>query len=102
MRQVWRDEVAPSLAELEELVREATWRQVFFDSVSGDLRLYAGPATALAVASATEVSTAVAAVVGVGAPVLKLAATKREREKAAARHELFYLRELGARLGRRT
>ncbi len=102
LQQVWREEVAPALAELEELVREASWRKVFFDTVSGDLKLYAGPLSAIAAASLTDVSSAVAAVTGVGAPLLKLAVVKKERQRAAESHEFFYLQEVGRRLRKQT
>ena len=40
---VWRSRIAPALNELDELVREASLRSVFFGDVLGDLSSYAGP-----------------------------------------------------------
>ena len=44
---IWMTEVAPALAELEDLSRQGQLREVFFDDVSGKLTTYAGPAIAL-------------------------------------------------------
>jgi hypothetical protein len=38
---VWRTRVAPALNELDELIREASLRSVFFGDVLGDLSSYA-------------------------------------------------------------
>ncbi len=100
VQSVWAADVAPALIEVEELVREASWRSVFFNDVAGDLRTYAGPVLALLSTTVANFSSAVSAVVGLGPAALSVASHKARLSKAARQHDFFYLRELDRRLQR--
>lgn len=98
--QVLRAKVWPALAELEELVREASLRRVFFAHVTGDLSAYAGPLLGLATAASGTLPGLVSAAVGVAAPVVSTLGSRREKSRVVRRHEYFFVREADRRLRR--
>jgi hypothetical protein len=95
---IWRSQAEPALHELDELVREARLRDVFFRDVSGDLSAYAGPLFALATAATGRVSDLVSAAIAAVTPALATLAHYRKRRLAVRSHDWFFLHEVGKRL----
>lgn len=98
---ILRTKVWTALAELEELVREATFRQVFFRDVAGDLSTYAGPIIGLGTAMSDTLPTLVSATVSTVTPLVASISHGSQRRREAKRHEFFFVHEAARRLGAR-
>jgi hypothetical protein len=97
---VWRARVAPALNELDELVREASLRSVFFGDVLGDLSSYAGPAIGIGAALSNALPALASAAIAAASPAASTLAHRREKRRALRRHDFLFLREAGMRLTR--
>lgn len=100
--QILRMKVWPALAELEELVREASFRQVFFRDVTGDLSAYAGPLIGLGTAMSDTLPALMSAAIGAVTPLAASVSHGTERRREVRRHEFFFVHEAGRRLRRQT
>jgi hypothetical protein len=65
---VWRSRIAPALNELDELVREASIRSVFFGDVLGDLSSYAGPVIGIGAALSQALPALASAAIAAASP----------------------------------
>lgn len=99
VEQALRVQVWPALAELEELVREASFRQIFFRDVAGDLTAYSGPLIGLGVALSDSMPGLLSVAVGVATPFAASVAHRADKRRAIAEHRFFFVRESGRRLG---
>ena len=97
---VWRSRIAPALNELDELVREASLRNVFFGDVLGDLSSYAGPVIGIGAALNDALPALASAAIAAASPAVSTLAHWREKRRALRRHDFLFLREAGMRLTR--
>jgi hypothetical protein len=97
---VWRTRVAPALNELDELVREASLRSVFFGDVLGDLSSYAGPVIGVGAALSQALPALASAAIAAASPAASTLAHWREKRRALRRHDFLFLHEAGMRLAR--
>jgi hypothetical protein len=95
---VWRTRVAPALNELDELIREASLRSVFFGDVLGDLSSYAGPAIGIGAALTQALPALASAAIAAASPAASTVAHWREKRRALRRHDLLFFREAASRL----
>lgn len=98
--QILRAQVLPALAELEELVREASLRQVFFRDVAGDLSSYAGPLIGLGTAMADALPGLFSAAEEVATPLAATVAHTAEKRSAVSKHRFFFVREAAQQMRR--
>jgi hypothetical protein len=94
----WRSEIAPAIEEIEELVREKSFRQLFFYDSLGHLETYAGPGIGLGVAQALDVALWLGGAVGAASAACGRAVAdyiKSRREIAS--HDFFFLYEVERR-----
>jgi hypothetical protein len=97
---VWRTRVAPALNELDELVREASLRSIFFGDVLGDLSSYAGPVIGIGAALSQALPALTSAAIAAASPTASTLAHWREKRRALRRHDFLFLHEAGTRLTR--
>jgi hypothetical protein len=97
---VWRTRVAPALNELDELVREASLRSVFFGDVLGDLSSYAGPVIGIGAALSQALPALASTAIAAASPTASTLAHWREKRRALRRHDFLFLHEAGTRLTR--
>lgn len=88
---VWTNEVAPALAELEELSRQSRLREVFFDDVSGKLTTYAGPAIALVGGSIANAPLYAQGAIAAAGPLLAGMSAQRMRRRIMKSRDFYFL-----------
>jgi hypothetical protein len=87
---VWRSRIAPALNELDELVREASLRSVFFGDVLGDLSSYAGPVIGIGAALSQALPALASAAIAAASPTASTLAHWREKRRALRRHDFLF------------
>jgi hypothetical protein len=97
---VWRSRIALALNELDELVREASLRSVFFGDVLGNLSSYAGPVIGIGAALSQALPALASAAIAAASPTASTLAHWREKRRALRRHDFLFLREAEMRLTR--
>lgn len=98
---VWRTRVTPALDELEQLVREASLRSVFFNDALGDLSVYAGPLIGIGTAVSHALPTLASAAIAGASPVASTFSHRGERRRSLRKHDFLFLHEAARRLDRR-
>lgn len=97
---IWRSRIAPALNELDELVREASLRSIFFGDVLGDLSSYAGPVIGIGTALSQALPALASAAITAPSPTASTLAHWREKRRALRRHDFLFLREAEMRMTR--
>lgn len=98
---VWRTRVAPALNELDELVREASLRGVFFEDVLGNLTTYAGPVLGLGTGLTEALPVLASASIAAASPVAATIAHTSAKRRALRRHEFLFVREAATHMRKR-
>lgn len=98
---IWMTEVAPALAELEDLSRQGQLREVFFDDVSGKLTTYAGPAIALIGGSIAGAPLYVQGALAATGPLLSSISAQRMRRRIMRSRDFYFLHAIEKRLRER-
>ena len=93
----WRSEISPAIAEIEELVRERSLRQLFFYDALGHLETYAGPGIGLGVAQAFDIALWLGAAAGAAAAGGRAVADYIKSRREIASHDFFFLYEVERR-----
>jgi hypothetical protein len=88
---VFRTEVNPALAELDEITREASLRSVFVSDVAADPYSYVGPGLGLISAYAAGVPAFIAAALGTTTPIARTFSHAAERRRALRQHDYLFL-----------
>jgi uncharacterized protein YbjT (DUF2867 family) len=94
----WVEDVAPALDELDELVRSAGIRSLFFENVLGDLKSYFSAAVALA--SGQIAHTPIEGQVAIAAisPLAAAVAASYKKRRAYVAHDFLFLKRLNDKL----
>lgn len=88
---IWTGSVAPALAELDELSRQATLREVLSNDVLGDVKTYGSPLFALAAGHIAELDSLAKAVAGLAPPLAKVWTSRRQRRRELAAKDFYFL-----------